>query len=292
VITVYVRFLQIVARRVGAFESPLHDWPDDEIPPHRDVESLRVGDDVVRSWQEAVEREVSLGAVTLSELVASPRRVEFSFGPGRQAEPLRGPSAAIVGLIWREQRRVDGGADLSAEAVGPGLYRVTVRIENRTHLDPAAVSDRDEALLHSLVSTHTILGVQRGEFLSSLDPPEDARSLAAGCSNVGTWPVLVGSSGETDTLLSSPITLYDYPQVAPESPGDLFDATEIDEILTLRIMTLTDEERRSIAALDGRGRELLERTESLAREQLMRLHGTLRQMLPSTEVEAGGTRHG
>ena len=34
-------------------------------------------------------------------------------------------------------------------------------------------------------------------------------------------------------MLSAPIILYDYPQIAPESPGDLFDLTEIDELLTL-----------------------------------------------------------
>jgi len=106
------------------------------------------------------------------------------------------------------------------------------------------------------------------------------RDLAAGCRNEGTWPVLVGVAGEVDTMLSSPIILYDYPQIAPESPGDLFDSTEIDEILTLRIMTLSDEEKRSMAALDDRGRALLERTESLARGQLMGLHGAMREVRP------------
>ncbi len=41
----------------------------------------------------------------------------------------------------------------------------------------------------------------------------------------------------------SPIILYDYPQIAPESAGDFFDSTEMDEMLTLRIMTLTDDEK-------------------------------------------------
>ena len=67
------------------------------------------------------------------------------------------------------------------------------------------------------------------------------------------WPVLVGKEGTADSILSSPIILYDYPKVAPESPGDLFDATEIDEILTLRILALTDEEKRDMAAIDDEG---------------------------------------
>jgi hydrogenase maturation protease len=280
VLTASVRFLQLVARRVGAFEAPLHRWrEEDGFPRYHTVESLRVGDQLVSSWQEAVEREIPMGEVDLDDLVTRPRWVEFDFAPGCTFEPIRGAGATVVGVIEREHRRIDGGADLSAERVGEGLYRLTARIENRTHLG-SVTDDRDRALLQALVSTHTILGVAQGEFVSLLDPPEPLRSLAAACTNVGTWPVLVGAPGEADTMLSSPIIVYDYPEIAPESPGDLFDATEIDEILTLRILTLTDNEKRAVSALDGRGKALLERTEALAREQLMGLHGTFRGLQP------------
>jgi hypothetical protein len=109
-----------------------------------------------------------------------------------------------------------------------------------------------------------------------MDPPARWRGAAKGCRNLGTWPVLVGSEGEKSTVLSAPIILYDYPEVAPESPGDFFDGTEIDEMLTLRIMTLTEEEKRQMAAVDDRTGDLLRRTEALAREQLLGLHGTIR----------------
>jgi hydrogenase maturation protease len=122
--------------------------------------------------------------------------------------------------------------------------------------------------------------VRGGAFVSLLDPPEPWGEAAAGCRNVGTWPVLVGEEGQTDLMLSSPIILYDYPQVAPESPGDLFDGTEIDEILTLRILTLTDEEKRTMAAVDERAQALLARTEGLGGEQLLRLHGAVRGLRP------------
>jgi hydrogenase maturation protease len=84
-------------------------------------------------------------------------------------------------------------------------------------------------------------------------------------------------------MLSSPIILYDYPQIAPESAGDLFDGTEIDEILTLRIMTLTDAEKREMRGVDERARRILERTETLPAEQLMKLHGAMRTLRPSEE---------
>lgn len=91
-------------------------------------------------------------------------------------------------------------------------------------------------------------------FVSSIEPPDELAEAVAGCTNISLWPVLVGSGERHDTMLAAPIILYDYPQVAPESAGDLFDATEIDEILTLRILTMTDAEKREMAAGDERSR--------------------------------------
>jgi hypothetical protein len=149
---------------------------------------------------------------------------------------------------------------------------VTVRIVNETPLAAAG----DDLNARSFVSPHTVLGVRGGEFVSMLDPPESLRLLAADCRNVGTWPVLVGEPGSRDTMLSSPIILYDYPRVAPESPGDFFDGTEIDELLALRILTLTSDEKRQMRAADGRANALLDRIEALDESQLARLHGAKR----------------
>ena len=98
----------------------------------------------------------------------------------------------------------------------------------------------------------------------------------AGCENIKTYPVLAGNEGEKDCVLSSPIILYDYPQIAEESQGDLFDGAEIDEILTLRIMTLTDEEKREMRGIDEHARRILERTENMPEEQLMKMHGAMK----------------
>jgi hypothetical protein len=114
-----------------------------------------------------------------------------------------------------------------------------------------------------------------GYFVSQTDPPEDLREAVAGCQNTGVWPVLVGDTDARDTILGSPIILYDFPQIAPESKGDLFDGTEIDEILTLRILTLTDEEKQELRVSDPRARDLLERLESAPPEHLLELHGVM-----------------
>ncbi|MGC2238578.1 MAG: hypothetical protein WA584_20660 [Pyrinomonadaceae bacterium] len=132
-------------------------------------------------------------------------------------------------------------------------------------------------MAHSLASAHTILSVKKGEFVSLLEPPEGLGEAAAACENTGTYPILVGDDGARDCMLSSPIILYDYPKIAPESPGELFDGAEIDEILTLRILTMTDEEKREMLGVDERARKILERSENLSPEQFMKMHGVLRQ---------------
>jgi hypothetical protein len=168
--------------------------------------------------------------------------------------------------------------ELAAESVAAGVYRIRVRIANRTKFEAGDSPDRDEALLRALVSAHTILRVEAGEFISLTDPPEALRHLAAECRNIGTWPVLAGDDRARDTLLSSPVIVSDFPGIAPESPGDFFDATEMDEMLSLRILTLTDEEKREMAASDERARRLLARTEALDEEQFLRMHGALRDI--------------
>ena len=216
--------------------------------------------------------------ITLGELVSRPRNKAFTFPGGRRSEPVRGESGEVVGVLVRAQEVVDGEVNLSAVEVSDGLYRLTLRVANRT---PMGGGTRDDALLRALVSTHSVLGVRDGEFVSLLEPPDRWRVAAAACRNVGTWPVLVGAGGQTETMLSSPIILYDYSQIAPESPGDLFDSTEIDEILTLRTMTLTDEEKRAARATDPRAAELLDRLDHLPPEMLERMHGAIRYLNPA-----------
>src|SRR5262249_23277607 len=173
-----------------------------------------------------------------------------------------------------------GRVQASAEPLGEGVFKLRVRIENLTTPERAGTMSRDRAVLHALASTHSILRVQAGEFCSLIDPPAEFKVMADACRNEGTWPVLVGREGEKDAVLSSPITLYDYPQVAAESPGEFFDGTEIDEMLVLRILTLTEEEKQAAAAVDERVRALLTRTRLLNNEQMMGLHGTVRGLRP------------
>jgi hydrogenase maturation protease len=193
-----------------------------------------------------------------------------------EREPVRDAGGFVTGIIERSRPAIAGMIEFAAQHLKPDLFKLTARISNTTRVEETCPLSREAALAQSLVSAHTILEVRGGEFVSLVDPPPSCRDFAQACQNVGTWPVLVGEDGQRDTLLSSPIILYDYPQIAPESPGDLFDGAEIDEILSLRIMTMTDEEKREMRDSDDRTRKILERTENLPEEQLMKLHGVLR----------------
>jgi len=189
---------------------------------------------------------------------------------GAEREPLPDDAGALI----RTWRRLDGELSLQAVQLEDELWRLSARIENST----AFLGDsRQDALAQTFCSTHTLIGVEGGEFVSLTDPPPELTAHADGCQNVGTWPVLVGEPGDRQLLLSSPIILEDYPRIAPESPGDLFDGGEIDQLLILNILALTDEEKAEMAASDPRARDILERTEALTPEQLMALHGTVRE---------------
>jgi hypothetical protein len=178
-----------------------------------------------------------------------------------------------VGIHSFRFENLQGDVFITREEIQHNLQKVRVEITNRTRVDRKA-----NQLPQCFVSTHTVLTTRGAAFVSLLDPSDEFRDFASDCRNVGTWPVLVGKEPARDCILSSPIILYDYPRVADESPGDLFDATEIDEILTLRILTLSDSEKEEIRRSGGRECDLLERSESLTSEQLLKLHGTMRNV--------------
>jgi hydrogenase maturation protease len=235
-------------------------------------------------WQEATECEVVVPTSSLVALSSTPLERKFAFPAQEDWEPVHDSQGRVVGMIIRKQELVQGKVEISAVTADDQLFKVRVQVKNLTPVEePSSPTGRDFALMRSLVSAHAVLGAVDGHFLSLLEPPEGMADTAACCENVGAWPVLAGDEGSRDTMLASPIILYDYPQIAPESPGDLFDGTEIDEILALRILTLTDDEKDEIRNSDERARRILERTESLPMEHLRKLHGTLRELRPLKE---------
>ena len=269
-VRVLVRFLHVQAKSVEAV--------DVEAGTFHEVPALPVDGSELIPWDEAAEQEVAVEA-PLQRLLAGELATPFERPGGRRVEPVHSAAGKLAGRTVRRRWPVMGTVRLSAERLeGPyGLVRLRLVVENASAWhDPRA--DRAVALRHSLVAAHSLLGVDQGVFLSLLDPPEWAKPAAEACQNLHTWPVLIGDEGRRDAMLSSPIILYDHPTIAPESPGDLFDSTEIDEILTLRTMALTEDEKREARATDERAAAIIDRVDNMPPELLERLHGAVRYL--------------
>ncbi|HET7327825.1 MAG TPA: hypothetical protein VFJ14_11145 [Nocardioidaceae bacterium] len=245
------------------------------------VERLELGDRAEVAFDEAVPHETDV-VVTVAELLAGERRVDFGVPGGADAVPAYDDQGREAGRVVRRRWPVRATLRLSVEPAQTPfrLHRLRVRIENADTATPPE-APRPEALRHALIAAHSVLALSTGSFVSLLDPPAWATPAAKACANVRTFPVLAGESGGRDLVLSAPIILYDHPQIAPESPGDLHDATEIDEILSLRTLTLTEEEKREARATDPRAAAIVDRVDSMPPEIMERLHGAVRSLRPA-----------
>jgi hypothetical protein len=231
-----LRFLHIVQRTVHG-------------PGGEPVDERVVDGELLQSWQEAVEREI-----------VAPGPIAIAAG----AEP--------DGCLVRSWERLAGEIVVEVHPTGrAGVRRLAVIVRNLTAFSGGS---RQDALQQTFCSTHILLRAAPGDrFVSLTDPPPELANEAAACRNAGCWPVLVGQPGQTDTMLASPIILEDHPRIAPESPGDMFDGGEIDQLLVLNILALTEEEKAEMAACDPRAAEILARVGRLGPDELMALHG-------------------
>jgi hypothetical protein len=285
-VDVTVRFLQVQARFVEAADP---DAPGG----FRRVARLEVDGREEMAFDEAVEREVTYAGIGVGALLDGERELPIGMPSGRDVETLKDASGTVVGRFVRQRWSLFGLVKLSAARVASGSpgggERVRLRVvtENHTEWSEDAPADRTAALRRSFVGAHTMLSVRGGAFVSVIDPPDDAREAAEACANLNTWPVLIGEAERRDVVLSSPIILYDYPEVAPESAGDLFDATEIDEILLLRVLTLTDEEKAEARATDARARAIIDRADNMPPEVFEKLHGAIRYLKKTGEAAEG-----
>ncbi len=260
VVEVGVRFLHVVRRQVMA-AGPAGLEP---------VEELTVGEERHLSWEEATEREFVAELRPGSDSIEVPVRV----AAGEAQEELRNATGEPAGAIVRSWKGIEGTLRAEVQPLRHGLARLSVRVANDT---PWPGGSREEALEHTFCSSHAVLRARGAEFVSLTDPPEELREEAAACRNEGVWPVLVGEPEERHTMLASPIILEDHPKIAPESPGDLFDGGEIDQMLILNILSMTDEEKAEMRQSDPKAREILERSEALSNDELMALHGAIRE---------------
>jgi hypothetical protein len=282
-VTISLRFLHPMAREVGTLPEPIAGMPADGRLNFEVVPDLRVGERLYQTWQEVVERKVEVPTFPLHEAWQTAH--EFVFPSSRALEPIRGEDGKINAVLVRRQDAVRGAIEVMVQPIDEMVFKVTVRILNCTPVPPNELENKSAIIMRTFTSTHTILHTQGGEWLSLTDPPAAYAEAAAACKNIHTWPVLVGdpTQNERDAMLSSPIILYDYPQIASESPGDLFDGLEIDEILTLRVMAMSDAEKIEMRQVDEQARKILERTENMSSDHLLKMHGVMRNARSSNE---------
>jgi hypothetical protein len=275
-VEVLVRFLQTQERQVRqlrnhALRGAVYDR----------VEALDVEGQRYVTWDEAVEREITACDILLSEVLSRPRRIIFDAPAQEAVETISAPGGTVVGTVTRTRQALEGLLEISATELDDGVFRLAVAVTNATKLPESARLSQADARTYAFMSTHMLMHAPSGEFISMLDPPAHLQAVVETCRNQGTWPVLVGEEGKRDKILSSPIILYDYPKVAPESKGPFFDGAEIDEMLALRVLTLTDDEKREMMAADPRTKAMLERCEALNGHDFATLHGALRTAEPS-----------
>jgi hypothetical protein len=265
-VTVRLRFLQLNSRSVESF---------DAAAGFVSVDELRIDDQQWLAWDEAIEHELLVGTVPVDGTTMDtsfPISVE---GATEEVSELRDRDGRLAGRATRSRRPLNAMVHLTARPTAevPSVSCLGVEVRNRGTLsDPVA----HEALAGSFLGAHLLLSCTGGELVSMQDPPAELEAAAQDCRQNRCWPVLAGPEGSSDVLLVSPIILGDHPQLAPESAGALFDSTEIDEILTLRILTMTEQEKSQARATDPRAAEIIDRSESLSQAELSRMHGALR----------------
>ncbi len=280
-VEVTVRFLQVQRRTDGA-------TPDTSVPDTGVPDAGILGTGVPAVWDEAVEQEINVTAPSQALLgvgETSGSVTRFTVPGGVDTQTMSG--ARVI----RRREPLTGTVTVRATPL-PGPWqaaRLTVQVTNESQyplpsgssdatVSPGSPPGRATALPGAFVAAHLIIRVFGGAFLSMTDPPEWAKPQVSECQNTGCWPVLAGADGSREVMLAAPIILPDHPQVAPESPGELYDGTEIDEILTLRTLALSAEEKAAARATDPRAAALINRVDAMDAPTMAQLHGTIRAM--------------
>jgi hypothetical protein len=261
VVNITVRFLHLLKTKI---ENPGNgnstDKKNSEISPGT-------------GWQ-TIERKLSSGELSIPRLTKRTKVIPVTFGKLNENKIITYDNINAKQLTVASA--LDGSILISAACIRNNTYRITVRITNKTSIKYASKKTRDQVLSQSFLSTHTILNVENAEFISSQNPGDAWKNCTDECMNINSWPILIDEHNHT--MLSSPIILYDHPKINPQSSGDLFDSTEIEEALLLHVAMLSPGEKRSIAASDEKLNAMLTRVGQVTPEELLQFHSGLKDI--------------
>jgi hypothetical protein len=209
-------------------------------------------------WQATIPREVE-NDFNLSEILDHEKTFKFNFSTEKKF------------------LKINGAIKVSVAKLDDKLFKFTLILENSSEINEVKDSSSEDVLPISFLSTHSIFEIKNGKFVSLLETPTEFELYAKTCENVGTFPVLVGDKEKQNYILSSPIILYDFPAVAENSFDNFFDGTEIDELMVLSILALTDEEKSEVRKTDEKAAAILDKLENAKPEELMKLHAQMLQ---------------
>jgi hypothetical protein len=212
-LTVRLRFLQIQTRSAEGQGQPPGTWEQGVLHTKTTELALRVG---------------------------QPASVLLIEAPGaRTVENIADAEGVLSARYITESRPLEGQMRLHVRPVADFL-RVSIRFENLAPWEPHFATDRFALLRRSFVGAHLVVSAHEARFVSLLEPPASAAAAVASCHSTHVHPVLVGPAGRRDLMLSSPILFQDYPAFGQPEPADVSESADIDEALSLRLMTMAD----------------------------------------------------
>ena len=273
-INITVRFLHL--KKIELLEHVIQkeNAYDDFVP----VYNLCINEKSYQAGWQTIERKLSTENLLISDLMKKKKIILIEFDSIYDSKNLNDENGEVTAKQINSVSIIKGTVIIEAAPVEnmQDAFRITVNITNTTPVENAEAVSRDEVISQSFLSTHTILKTTNAEFISHQNPGEKWKASIAACENMNTWPILIDESDTT--LLSSPIILYDYPQINPQSHGDLFDSTEIEEALLLHVNLLSDEEKKRIGQSDEKLQAMLQKVSEITPEELINFHSGLRSI--------------
>ena len=251
----------------------------DQASHFRPANDLNVNGESYQAGWQTFERIINARDVEINQLIENQKTIILDLDKMEECSDINNEKKEIVAKEIKSVSEINGTITIDATPVEnrSDAFRTTINITNTTPVTNPGTVSRDEMLGHSLLSTHIIINAVNGQFISHQNPNEQWKASIESCKNLNTWPILIDESDTT--LLSSPIILYDYPQIHPQSATDLFDSTEIEEALLLHVAVLSDEEKERIAASDEKLRTMLNKVKSVTPAALINLHSGLKENL-------------
>ncbi|MGI8952070.1 MAG: hypothetical protein ACR2FN_10845 [Chitinophagaceae bacterium] len=277
-INISVRFLHLL--KVEIFEKDLQQKTSES--DFVQVHNVSLNGKIYQAGWQTIERKISTGNLQISQLIKNRKVIFIKFDKVYDTTNISDENGETVAKQINSVSQIKGTIIVEAESVKntQNAFRITVTVTNTTPFENTEAITRDEVLTQSFLSTHIILNTSDGQFISHQDPDEKWKTVIDECANINTWPILIDEANTT--LLSSPIILYDHPQINPQSHGDLFDSTEIEEALLLHVNLLSDEEKKRISQSDEKLQAMLKKVGEITPEELINFHSGLKE---STQIQ-------